>query len=896
MQSKLSLNCKKNFTSSSGKNYIYFSLPELEKQGYKGISSLPICIRIILESMLRNNDGVIVTDQHIDELAQWEAKASRLNEIPFIIGRIVLNCAAGIPLLGDLAAMREAVHRQGKLVADIGPQVQVDMTLDHTLAVDYSGSPDALLKNMRLEIDRNEERFSFVKWAMQAFNNTQLIPPGMGILHQLNLEFFAPGLINKNQMMYPDTLVGTDSHTCMIAGLGTLGWGVGGIEALSATLGQPIYLLTPDVIGIELSNHLQPGASSTDLVLFITNLLRKEKVVGKFIEFFGQGKYALTIPDRATISNMAVEYGATVGFFPIDEQTYTYLSQTGRSSDTIECLKKYYELQNWSKLDDDQQIKYTKVITVDLSKVVPCVAGPKRPQDLVPLNDLPQAFNFLLTQDISAGGYGRPYKESAPDKSDSVSNDGNVVIAAITSCTNTSNPKAMITAGLLAKNARKKGLFTKPWVKTSLAPGSRVVGEYFNKTELQPYLDQLGFNIVGFSCTTCVGSSGPLKGDIEQQIKQDDSVVCAVLSGNRNFEGRIHPLVKASYLASPALVIAFALTGKIHFQFSSDPIGISPQGSDVFLKDIWPSEEEVSELMTIAMDPSHYQTIYASTNSDINPFWGAVLTSSGDLFNWNLSSSYIKEPPFLTEPKLLTSSLKNYYQARALLILGDSITTDHISPIGNIAYESPAGIYLRKHGIEQKYFNNYGSRRMNHEIMIRGAFSNSRLKNKIIPGKEGGFTIHAESSSEMSIFDASEKYAASNTPLFIFAGEEYGTGSARDWAAKATRLLGVRAVIAKSFERIHRSNLIGLGVLPCQLPDDISIDALRLTGKEKFDLIGIDGELKPRQKITLIIERSDQSKDQIDLILRLDTNAEIRYANSGGILPYMMNELISKTP
>jgi aconitate hydratase len=896
MQSKLSLNCKKNFTSSSGKNYIYFSLPELEKQGYKGISSLPICIRIILESMLRNNDGVIVTDQHIDELAQWEAKASRLNEIPFIIGRIVLNCAAGIPLLGDLAAMREAVHRQGKLVADIGPQVQVDMTLDHTLAVDYSGSPDALLKNMRLEIDRNEERFSFVKWAMQAFNNTQLIPPGMGILHQLNLEFFAPGLINKNQMMYPDTLVGTDSHTCMIAGLGTLGWGVGGIEALSATLGQPIYLLTPDVIGIELSNHLHPGASSTDLVLFITNLLRKEKVVGKFIEFFGQGKNALTIPDRATISNMAVEYGATVGFFPIDEQTYTYLSQTGRSSDAIECLKKYYELQNWSKLDDNQQIKYTKVITVDLSKVMPCVAGPKRPQDLVPLNDLPQAFNFLLTQDISAGGYGRPSKESAPDKSDTASNDGNVVIAAITSCTNTSNPKAMLTAGLLAKNARKKGLFTKPWVKTSLAPGSRVVGEYFNKTELQPYLDQLGFNIVGFSCTTCVGSSGPLKGDIEQQIKQDDSVVCAVLSGNRNFEGRIHPLVKASYLASPALVIAFALTGKIHFQFSSDPIGISPEGSDVFLKDIWPSEEDVSELMTIAMDPSHYQTIYASTNSDINPFWGAVPTSSGDLFNWNLSSSYIKEPPFLTKPELLTSSLKNYYQARALLILGDSITTDHISPIGNIAYESPAGIYLRKHGIEQKYFNNYGSRRMNHEIMIRGAFSNSRLKNKIIPGKEGGFTIHAESSSEMSIFDASEKYATSNTPLFIFAGEEYGTGSARDWAAKATRLLGVRAVIAKSFERIHRSNLIGLGVLPCQLPDDISIDALRLTGKEKFDLIGIDGELKPRQKITLIIERSDQSKDQIDLILRLDTNAEIRYANSGGILPYMMNELINKTP
>ena len=609
MQSKLSLNCKKNFTSSSGKNYIYFSLPELEKQGYKGISSLPICIRIILESMLRNNDGVIVTDQHIDELAQWEAKASRLNEIPFIIGRIVLNCAAGIPLLGDLAAMREAVHRQGKLVADIGPQVQVDMTLDHTLAVDYSGSPDALLKNMRLEIDRNEERFSFVKWAMQAFNNTQLIPPGMGILHQLNLEFFAPGLINKNQMMYPDTLVGTDSHTCMIAGLGTLGWGVGGIEALSATLGQPIYLLTPDVIGIELSNHLHPGASSTDLVLFITNLLRKEKVVGKFIEFFGQGKNALTIPDRATISNMAVEYGATVGFFPIDEQTYTYLSQTGRSSDAIECLKKYYELQNWSKLDDNQQIKYTKVITVDLSKVMPCVAGPKRPQDLVPLNDLPQAFNFLLTQDISAGGYGRPSKESAPDKSDTASNDGNVVIAAITSCTNTSNPKAMLTAGLLAKNARKKGLFTKPWVKTSLAPGSRVVGEYFNKTELQPYLDQLGFNIVGFSCTTCVGSSGPLKGDIEQQIKQDDSVVCAVLSGNRNFEGRIHPLVKASYLASPALVIAFALTGKIHFQFSSDPIGISPEGSDVFLKDIWPSEEDVSELMTIAMDPSHYQTI-----------------------------------------------------------------------------------------------------------------------------------------------------------------------------------------------------------------------------------------------------------------------------------------------
>jgi aconitate hydratase len=845
--------------------------------------------------MLRNNDGVMISDENIIELAQWRPNANRLHEIPFIVGRIVLNCAAGIPLLGDLASMREAVHRQGKKVQNIAPQVKVDMTLDHTLAVDYSGSGDALLKNMRLEIDRNKERFSFVKWAMQAFNNTRLIPPGMGILHQLNLEYFAPGLIKEGGFVYPDSLVGTDSHTCMIAGLGTLGWGVGGIEALAATLGQPIYLLTPDVIGVELTNNLEPGATSTDLVLHITNLLRKEKVVGKCVEFFGSGKKALTIPDRATISNMAVEYGATVGFFSIDEQAYTYLSQTGRSKEDIELLKKYYELQNWGSSNSDRIIEYTKIIKVDLSKVIPCVAGPKRPQDLIPLQDLPHSFKSTLNQDIELGGFGRASNFKVNSSNEINLTDGQVVIAAITSCTNTSNPKAMLTAGLLAKNARKKGLLTKSWVKTSLAPGSRVVSQYFEKAGLQNYLDQLGFNIVGFSCTTCVGSSGPLKNEIEDCIKKEDLVVCAVLSGNRNFESRIHPLVRASYLASPALVVAFALTGKIDTDFSSEPIGKSQDGVDVYLKDIWPSEDQVLEVMNIAMNPEHYRAIYGIGKTDVNPFWGEVESSSGDLFHWNPGSHYIKEPPFLNNPELQKTCLKNLTQARALIVLGDSITTDHISPIGNIEPDSPAGIYLLNLGIKQSDFNNYGSRRMNHEIMIRGAFSNSRIKNKLVNDKIGGITIHADSNTEMPIFDAAEKYAMTKTPLIVFAGEEYGMGSARDWAAKATRLLGVRAVIAKSFERIHRSNLIGLGVLPCQLPSNISLDSLGLTGKETFDLIGIDDKIRPQQQVTLIIKRLDKTESRIDILLRLDTNAEIKYAASGGILPYIMNKLTSET-
>ncbi|HEY4373716.1 MAG TPA: aconitate hydratase AcnA [Burkholderiales bacterium] len=873
----------------------YYALNRLEAQGAGSLARLPVSIRVVLESLLRNCDGRKVEEHSVRALADWKPNAPRTEEIPFVVGRVVLNCAAGIPLLGDLTSMRDAVQERGGDPQQVQPQVPVDMTLDHTLTVDYAGSSDALLRNMQLEVERNKERFAFVKWAVQAFKGVRLIPPGFGILHQINLEYFAPGLIVRDGTAYPDTLVGTDSHTCMIAGLGTVGWGVGGIEAAAATLGQPVYMLTPDVVGVNITGALKPGVTSTDLVLHVTQMLRLAKVVGKFVEFFGTGAAHLTVPDRATISNMAVEYGATIGFFPVDEQTCNFLRQTGRPEADVRAVEAYYRAQGLFGAHHLGEIDYTAVLTLDLSQIVPAVAGPKRPQDRIPLPELKATFARALRTPATEGGYGRALPEDgdvavAERETETALRDGRIVIAAITSCTNTSNPSVMLAAGLVAKKAVERGLQVRPWVKPSLAPGSRVVSKYLEAAGLQPALDALGYNIVGYSCTTCVGASGPIDTKLEEQIAAEDLVACAVLSGNRNFEARIHPQVRAAFLASPPLVVAFALAGRIDIDLEAEPLGIGHDGKPVYLRDVWPSAVELNAAMAIAADPRHYREVYEMDFDRTNPYWGEVPGATGELFPWNPQSLYIKRPPFLTDPKLQGTSLRDYTGGRAIAILGDSITTDHISPIGNIKAGGPAGLYLGGHGVKPLDFNNYGARRVNHEVMVRGAFANVRLRNQMVPGVEGGVTKHQPDGAQMPIFDAAMKYAEEGVPLFVFAGEEYGTGSARDWAAKGTRLLGVRAVVARSFERIHRSNLVGLGVLPCQLPEGVSAATLKLTGGETFDLVGLGPAVSPRQTVTLRIHRKDSTTEAVTLILRLDTPAEIDYVSHGGILPFILSE------
>lgn len=880
----------------AGKGYVY-SLPALEQRGTGRISRLPVSIRIVLESLLRNCDGKTVLEEHVLDLACWQPNVPRTTEIPFVVGRVVLNCAAGIPLLGDLTAMRNAIGRQGRSPAMVEPKVPVDMTLDHTLTVDYHGTPDALQRNMRLEIERNRERFSFVKWAMQAYKGIRLIPPGFGILHQINLEFFAPGLLSKDRTFFPDTLVGTDSHTGMIAGLGTVGWGVGGIEAQAAVLGQPVYMLTPDVVGVHVTGELPAGVTSTDLVLHVTEMLRQAKVVGKFVEFFGADVAKLTVPDRATISNMAPEYGATVGFFPVDAQTLAYLRQTGRTEAQVAATEAYYRLQGCFGPVLPGEIDYSQVLTLDLSTITPNVAGPKRPQDRIPLAEIKSRFEALLKSPINEGGYGkgdavaRTANDGSAGTRGAVGN-GDVVIAAITSCTNTSNPGVMLAAGLVARKAVERGLKVQPWVKTSLAPGSRVVSEYLEATGLQRDLDQLGFMLAGYSCTTCFGASGPIDADLEKSINDNDVVACAVLSGNRNFEARIHPAVRASFLASPPLVVAFALAGRADIDLAREPLGRGAAGEPVYLKDIWPTRDELASVLSTAATPDQYRAVYGMDHAVANPLWGAIPHTTGESYPWSADSTYIKEPPFL-DASLTESSLCEFTGARALAILGNSITTDHISPIGSIKPSSPAGMYLQDLGVTPADFNNYGARRMNHEVMVRGTFANVRLRNLMVPGVEGGVTVHQPSGERMSIYHAAMRYAADKVPLFVIAGEEYGTGSARDWAAKSTRLLGVRAIIAGSFERIHRSNLVGMGVLPCQLPAGVTAGSLRLTGSEQFDLTGLDENAKPRQPVTLVIHRPDGSHDSVVLTLRLDTPAEVNYVRHGGIMPYMLDELVA---
>ncbi len=880
----LRLACKREVDLAGRKATIY-SLPALTERGFDRLARLPVSLRIVLESLLRNCDGVRVDQTHVSTLASWEPHSARTTEIPFVVGRIVLQDVAGIPCLGDLAAMRSAAARAGRSPGSVRPKVPVDMVIDHSLVVDYHAVPDAAERNMRLEFERNEERFRFVKWAIKAFDGIRLVPPGFGILHQVNLEFFGRGVLTTEGVYYPDTLVGTDSHTCMIAGLGVVGWGVGGIEAEAAMLGQPVNFLTPDVVGIHVTGSLQAGVTATDLVLHVTEMLRRSKVVGKFVEFFGAGVKTLTVPDRATVANMAVEYGATIGFFPFDEQTCQYMRDTGRSQQDVDAAEAYFRAQNCFGTLSPGDVDYSETLALDLSRVVANVAGPKRPQDRVPLAELKTQFEDILRRPPEKGGYGKTRSNASTVR------DGDVLIAAITSCTNTSNPGLMIAAGLLAKNAVERGLRVPASVKTSLAPGSIVVSKYFEATGLQAYLDRLGFGIVGYGCTTCVGNSGPIDVALEQDIEANDVVACAVLSGNRNFEARVHPALKAAFLMSPPLVVAFALAGTVAIDLQSDPLGRDEHGRNVYLRDLWPSPDEIASTIKEARRPEHYRSAYDVDFETANPLWRAIPVSVGETFRWEHDSTYLREPPYFSRPDLVESSLRGHTGARALAILGDSITTDHISPIGTIKASSPAGQYLQAVGVAPVDFNNYGARRMNHEVMVRGTFANVRLRNTIVPGVEGGVTRHFPSGEQMTIYDAAMRYAKESVPLVIFAGEEYGTGSARDWAAKGTRLLGVRAVIAKSFERIHRSNLVGMGVLPCELPADMSLQALGLTGEESFDLFGIDASVSPRQTISLIVHASSGRQTRVPLTLRIDTRAELEYVRRGGILPYVLETL-----
>ena len=929
----------------SGSSRTYHALPLLEQQGVIAISRLPVSLRILLESVLRNRDGRHIRDEDVDTLSRWQPGAPRTAEIPFVVGRVLLQDFTGVPLIVDLAAMRSAMARAGRDIARVQPLVPVDLVIDHSVQVDYFGQSDALRLNMAMEFRRNAERYGFLKWGEQAFDGLRIVPPGFGICHQVNLEFLAGVVLEKEGMLYPDTLVGTDSHTTMINGLGIVGWGVGGIEAEAAMLGQPVYLLIPDVVGVHLHGLLREGVTATDLVLRITEVLRRAHVVGTFVEFHGEGAASLSVPDRATLGNMAPEYGATIGYFPIDEQTCRYLHATGRSDEQVEIVRRYFQAQGLFGMPVPGQIDYTTVIDVDLAEIEPSVAGPRRPQDRIALGELKERFRALLVDaegyakpksevgrrfPVPSGEAGEPHPGGGEQKSDALPDGsmrntstrtevemmnnrptpnrlepsllplasllardlahGDAVIAAITSCTNTSNPMVMLAAGLLAQKAVERGLRVKPWVKTSLAPGSRVVSQYLNATGLQAALDQLGFNLVGFGCTTCIGNSGPLDRDIEDALTSHDIIGASVLSGNRNFEARIHQSVKANFLMSPPLVVAFAIAGRIDIDLTREPLDVI-DGQEVFLRDVWPSLREIEALLDKAFDPAEYRRVYTDFAQQ-NPLWNQIPTGVGKAYEWDSMSTYIREPPYF-DPSMTASSSAQLAGARALAIFGDSITTDHISPAGAIKPISPAGMYLRDRGVAVDDLNSYGARRGNHEIMVRGTFANVRIRNLMVPGVEGGMTRHLPDGEIMSIYDAAERYRAESTPLVVIAGEDYGAGSSRDWAAKGTRLLGVCAVIARGFERIHRSNLIGMGVLPCQFPSEVSAQTLALDGSEQFGL-ELSAGVRPRGTATLHIRRRDGRCDSTALVLRIDTLIEAAYFSAGGILPYVFARLVAE--
>jgi len=900
-------NTLQTFSLGAGRTGKFYSLPQLEKNGIGPISRLPVSIRIVLESVLRNYDGKKITEPDVRTLANWGANAERTEEIPFVVARILLQDFTGVPLLVDLAAMRSAVARMGKDAQIIEPLVPVDLVVDHSVQVDYAGTNDALRLNMALEFKRNHARYQFLKWGMQAFQSFKVVPPGIGIVHQVNLEYLARGVLEKEGVHYPDTLVGTDSHTTMINGLGIVGWGVGGIEAEAGMLGQPVYFLTPDVVGVHLSGSLREGITATDLVLHLTQMLRKANVVGKFVEYHGKGAATLPVPDRATIANMAPEYGATMGFFPIDEETCTYFKATGRTDEQIETLRNYFQAQGLFGIPRQGECAYSQVLELNLAEVQPSVAGPKRPQDRIDLPQLKETFLNLLQKPITENGYGKsqdelekrfpvtigvqPGEEFPKARADL--GDGDVLIAAITSCTNTSNPSVMVAAGLLAKRAVEKGLSVRPTVKASLAPGSRVVTEYLEKTGLQAYLNQLGFTLVGYGCTTCIGNSGPLDPHIEEVVTKNDLVGVSVLSGNRNFEARVHQSIKANFLMSPPLVVAFALAGRVNINMAKEPLGKDKDGKDVYLQDIWPSLAEIRDQMVAAFDSATYRRLYTDFAAH-NPLWNEIPSTTGAAYQWDPDSTYIQEPPFFEKFSLEPGQIGDLTGARPLAIFGDSVTTDHISPAGSIKKTSPAGLYLQQQGVTVDDFNSYGARRGNDRVMTRGTFANVRIKNLMVPGVEGGVTTYQPGGELLSIYDAAVKYQAAEVPLMVFAGQEYGTGSSRDWAAKGPRLLGVKAVIAQSFERIHRSNLVGMGVLPCQFKEGSSVQALKLDGSETFDLVGLSNSIKPRQDVTLVIHRAQGSSETVPVTLRIDTPIEIEYYRHGGILQYVLGQLLTQ--
>ena len=895
-------NTLKEFPLQAGQTGQFYSLPALGEALGVNLSRLPVSIRIVLESVLRNCDGKKVTEEHIRQLANWGPTAQRTDEIPFVVARVVLQDFTGVPLLADLAAMRNVAAKMGANAKKIEPLVPVDLVVDHSVTIDHFRTPDSLDLNMKIEFQRNNERYQFMKWGMQAFDTFGVVPPGFGIVHQVNLEYLARGVMKNGSMYYPDTLVGTDSHTTMINGVGVVGWGVGGIEAEAGMLGQPVYFLTPDVIGVNLTGSLREGCTATDLVLTITEMLRKEKVVGKFVEFFGEGTASLSTTDRATIGNMAPEYGATMGFFPVDEKTVDYFRGTGRTEEELAAFENYFKAQQLFGIPREGEIDYTRVVSLDLSTVTPSLAGPKRPQDRIELGAMKSTFTDLFSKPTTANGFNK-----SPDDLNKVYEttngvrvkNGDILIAAITSCTNTSNPSVLLAAGLLAKKAVEKGLTVAPHIKSSLAPGSRVVTNYLEAAGLLPYLTQLGFGVTAYGCTTCIGNAGDLTPELNATITSNDIIAAAVLSGNRNFEARIHPNIRSNFLASPPLVVAYAIAGNVTKDLMSEPVGKGSDGVDVYLGDIWPTSQEVQDLMKFAMNSDVFKANYADVKGNPGNLWEAVSSTSGQVYDWP-ESTYIAEPPFFSDfemtPKAAATGVEG---ARALGVFGDSITTDHISPAGSIKEDGPAGKYLKEHGVLKADFNSYGSRRGNHEIMMRGTFANVRIKNKMIPPKadgsavEGGITIHQPSGEQLSIYDAAMKYIAEGTPTMIFAGEEYGTGSSRDWAAKGTQLLGVKAVIARSFERIHRSNLVGMGVLPLQFIGDDSVESLGITGNETYDLKGLEGEIRPQMQATLVIHRADGSVKETQVLLRIDTPIEVDYYKHGGILPFVLRQLLA---
>ena len=889
----------KSFDLGGGSQGKYYSLPALEAAGVGPISRLPVSIRIVLEAVLRRFDGSRITEENVRELANWKAQADRTSEIPFVVSRIVLQDFTGVPLLVDLAAMRSAVARLGKDPKMIEPLVPVDLVVDHSVQVDVAGSADSMARNLQFEFTRNRERYQFLKWGMQAFDTFKVVPPGIGIVHQVNLEYLAKGILSQGGLYYPDTLVGTDSHTTMINGLGVVGWGVGGIEAEAGMLGQPVYFLTPDVVGVHLTGALKEGVTATDLALTVTQMLRAAKVVGKFVEFYGPGASDLSLVDRATIANMAPEYGATMGFFPIDGETVNYMRGTGRPDAHCTAYENYYRAQNLFGIPKRGDIDYSMDLELDLATVTPSVAGPKRPQDRIELPALKEEFESAFSRATKDNGFGKTAGDLGTVKSsvamagkgDAEVGHGSVLIAAITSCTNTSNPSVMLAAGMVAKKAVELGLKVNPAVKASLAPGSRVVSDYLDKTGLQPYLDKLGFNLVGYGCTTCIGNSGPLDAAVEKAIVDHDLIAASVLSGNRNFEARVHQNIKANFLMSPPLVVAFALAGRVNINLQTEALGTGSNGQPVFLKDLWPTLAEIKENLKAALKPEVFQRLYTDFESQ-NPQWNEIPSSVGEVYEWDAASTYIQEPPFFDGFSMETESIGSITGARPLGIFGNSVTTDHISPAGAIKEDSPAGRFLKDNQVEKKDFNSYGSRRGNDRIMTRGTFANVRIKNLMTPGIEGGITKHFPDGEVMSIYDAAQKYKEEGAPLIILGGQEYGTGSSRDWAAKGTRLLGVKAVVAESFERIHRSNLVFMGVLPLQFEDGVSPQSLGLDGTETFDVEGLGNDLKPQQDLNLIIHRANGETKSVQVRCRIDTPIEIDYYRHGGILPYVLRQIV----